>query len=143
MENLKKEAQEIIESQIRVARDMNMADYNLATMIRAELELKKQLTYNNDKLKEGLKWLLNEYINCVNDSDAITEKIEKLIESEWISVEDRLPSIYSENYLVFSNGIIKQSLFRGDWMKFQCQINEEDDIVTYWQPLPKPPIQTK
>ena len=80
MENLKKEAQEIIESQIRVARDMNVADYNLATMIRAELELKKQLTYNNDKLKEGLKWLLNEYINCVNDSDAITEKIEKLID---------------------------------------------------------------
>lgn len=30
-------------------------------------------------LKKGLKWVLDEYIKCVNDSDEITEKLQELI----------------------------------------------------------------
>lgn len=46
MKELKLEVQQIIEGQIRVARDCNMPDYNLATMIRAELELKGWIVYD-------------------------------------------------------------------------------------------------
>jgi len=47
----KKQVNEIILSQIRVGKDMNMSDYNLATMIQAELELKGFAPYLSNTTK--------------------------------------------------------------------------------------------
>jgi hypothetical protein len=56
----------------------------------------------------------------------------------WIPVSERLPNEASENYLVVKNGVIDISLFRGDWNKFHCELNDIQK-VTHWQPLPKLP----
>jgi hypothetical protein len=56
----------------------------------------------------------------------------------WIPVSERLPEEVSENYLVVKNGIVDISLFRGDWNKFHCDLQDFQE-VTHWQPLPKLP----
>lgn len=56
----------------------------------------------------------------------------------WIPVNDRLPDEPSENYLVVRNGAVGISLFRGDWNKFQCEL-QEFQRVTHWKPLPELP----
>jgi len=60
----------------------------------------------------------------------------------WIEFRKQVPPIPSENYLVFKNGEIKVSLFRGDWNMFHCDINRDvnEPFVTHWMPLPKKPI---
>jgi hypothetical protein len=57
----------------------------------------------------------------------------------WIKVTDRLPDLPSENYLVVKNGMVTISLFRGDWNRFQCDLNSKDIRVTHWMELPTPP----
>jgi predicted small secreted protein len=59
----------------------------------------------------------------------------------WIELKKETPKIYSENYLVYKNGEIKISLFRGDWNMFQCDIsrNADEPFVTHWMELPKKP----
>ena len=60
---------------------------------------------------------------------------------EWIELKKETPKIYSENYLVYKNGEIKISLFRGDWNMFQCDIsrNADEPFVTHWMELPNKP----
>lgn len=61
---------------------------------------------------------------------------------EWKLLKDNPPPIHSENYLVFKDGSIQISLFRGDWNMFQCDIyreRSEEPYVTHWMELPQKP----
>ncbi len=50
-----------------------------------------------------------------------------------------------ENYLVFKDGEIKISLYRGDWNMFHCDINRNvgEPFVTHWAELPEKPTIVK
>lgn len=52
---------------------------------------------------------------------------------DWIELKKEAPKEHSENYLVFKNGEIKISLFRGDWNMFNCDINRNinEPFVTH------------
>jgi hypothetical protein len=59
--------------------------------------------------------------------------------SEWISVEDRLPDLNNDRYLIcirFPNGTkcVREALWH--YGKF---LGESLESVTHWQPLPEPP----
>ena len=43
------------------------------------VEASNELTELKEKHKRDIEWVLKEYINCVNDSDAITEKLEEML----------------------------------------------------------------
>lgn len=80
-------------------------------------------------LKEASEAILNlfDFSSCVKNN--------------WIELSKEPPSIHSENYLVFKNGEIKISLFRGDWNMFHCDIYRDvnEPYVTHWMHLPDKP----
>jgi len=59
-------------------------------------------------------------------------------QSEWISVEERLPEtetsvlVFTERGYIFSSWASNEDVF---WFYNE----DEDDRVTHWQPLPEPP----
>jgi hypothetical protein len=61
--------------------------------------------------------------------------------NKWIKLSEKSPEIHSENYLVYKDGQILISLFRGDWNMFHCDINRNlnEPFVTHWMELPKTP----
>ena len=60
---------------------------------------------------------------------------------EWKECKKETPPIPSENYLVFTDGEIGISLWRGDWNMFHCDINRNvgEVFVTHWAELPPKP----
>jgi hypothetical protein len=40
----------------------------------------EELQQKYDKIKEGANWVLTEYINHVNDSDEITERLQEMVD---------------------------------------------------------------
>jgi len=59
-------------------------------------------------------------------------------ESEWISVEDRLPE-HNQRCLVFSKDVNESDAHR--IMTYGALASGFTSKVTYWQPLPKPPVK--
>ena len=59
-------------------------------------------------------------------------------QSEWISVQDRLPEIDTTVLVCTERGYIFTS-WASDVDVFWFYGEEEDDRVTHWQPLPLPP----
>lgn len=59
-------------------------------------------------------------------------------QSEWISVQDRLPEIDTTVLVCTERGYIFTS-WASDVDVFWFYGEEEDDRVTHWQPLPAPP----
>lgn len=59
-------------------------------------------------------------------------------QSEWISVQDRLPEIDTTVLVCTERGYIFTS-WASDVDVFWFYDEEEDDRVTHWQPLPAPP----
>ena len=89
-----------------------------------------------------------------DDGEALREKAERERTGGWISVEDRLPH-FNQNYIVcrddswcsMDEGIWYQSdvlviadFYNGTWTWNDGGAEYSlEDIVTHWQPLPKPP----
>jgi hypothetical protein len=40
----------------------------------------EEIQQKYDKIKEGANWVLSEYINHVNDSDEITERLQEMVD---------------------------------------------------------------
>ena len=59
-------------------------------------------------------------------------------QSEWISVQDRLPETETTVLVCTERGYIFTS-WASDVDVFWFYDEEEDDRVTHWQPLPAPP----
>ena len=59
-------------------------------------------------------------------------------QSEWISVQDRLPDTETTVLVCTERGYIFTS-WASDVDVFWFYDEEEDDRVTHWQPLPAPP----
>ena len=62
--------------------------------------------------------------------------------SEWISVDDRLPSLTSRFLCIGDAGsseIIVFLAFNGGGGKFKIKGRDCSELVTHWMPLPAPP----
>lgn len=77
---------------------------------------------------------LNCYNDCVEAAELLySEGYRK--QSEWISVEERLPKD-AERVLVYGEkGICFATRYRRDWMTPM----RYDGEITHWMPLPEPP----
>ncbi len=60
-------------------RGVDMAIINRQSLVDFMLYA-EHIQQKHDKIKEDAKWVLEEYIRCVNDSDEITEKLQEMIE---------------------------------------------------------------
>jgi hypothetical protein len=60
-------------------------------------------------------------------------------QSEWISVEDRLPEDYNKYLLFLDNGRITIGWYHGDAMQFVEDGIVMIETVTHWMPLPEAP----
>jgi hypothetical protein len=70
--------------------------------------------------------------------------------NKWISVQDRLPEIYTQNapfswsepvlcHLTDKTIHILCKTTLGDWKNFEGKYHCLNESVTHWMPLPKPP----
>jgi hypothetical protein len=91
-----------------------------------------------ERLDNELKQKVEEIHRLLSENKAQTQQFNTGSVINWVAVSERLPEIPSENYLVVKNGIVGISLFRGDWSKFQCDLNDIQH-VTHWAECPKPP----
>lgn len=61
--------------------------------------------------------------------------------SEWISVEDYLPeeSVVVLTYLKDGRYLLNYIIKLTDIILWACVLDNENDKVTHWMPLPEPP----
>jgi len=73
---------------------------------------------------------------------------------EWVSVEDRLPEVGSERYLILCKGGNRRLSYYwwndgqrdvSDWQRVEGRgsVTDYGYEVTHWQPLPPPPESTQ
>ncbi len=58
---------------------VNMAIINRQSLVDFMLYA-EEIQQKYDKIKEGANWVLSEYINHVNDSDEITERLQEMVD---------------------------------------------------------------
>lgn len=86
--------------------------------------------------------LAKNQVKIILTKEEIDQAIQALSQSEWISVEDRLPEI---NYASMSKQILSHSdlgLFALNYYDFELKRFTSTNYIgniTHWQPLPTPP----
>jgi len=110
-----------------------------------------------DKLKIINDSYLLDSVHSLNRNKELREEIERLKESKWISVEERLPEDYvpysytETKYLVYTEQPTGFFIEMAEWFTSDCEdvkshFNIErpysgyDINITHWQPLPNNPI---
>lgn len=74
-----------------------------------------------------------------------TVNISEIKQSEWISVDDRLPDIGEKTLIVFGNNEAPYDVYaayldnNGEWYFFDGTPAKWYKKVAYWMPFPKPP----
>ena len=60
-------------------------------------------------------------------------------QSEWISVEERLPKEVEHIIVCDEDGTVGEAIFLKATARFEWVDNEEIAFATHWMPLPEPP----
>jgi len=107
----------------------------------------QQTKEKDDKIKSLGTSLLDVATKSSETIIELREEIERLKESKWISVEERLPTERVEFVLLFNADAPKynQCVYQGTWFlqndKFKSDTTHNLlGTVTHWQPLPNNPI---
>ena len=89
------------------------------------------------------KWqYMNALIQMAIDLRSLSTSATEPI-TEWISVEDRLPEDETECNVVYDNGKVGNSWYWNNNEGFDPYADPIGEMVTHWQPLPKPPTSEK
>jgi hypothetical protein len=113
--------------------------------IRAILDGAKPKQHTWSDTNEYCGWVGIHNLSDLREILALRERVERLEQGGWISVDERLPEneegCWSEPVIALCDCdiVYRLSCMNGAWQRTQSFADNLSKRVTHWQPLPQPP----
>jgi hypothetical protein len=119
--------------------------------IMVEFSALSQPTADLDELRTKFFNTNSHDVNNYDIWNFFLPHLQKPVESEWISVEDRLPELGDEYNVVYDledgepplTTTMEFNAINKTWIDVIGARTDKTDVILFWKPLPSPPIQTK